>query len=43
MASPCSMHEIGFSGLVHWDDPEGWDEEGSGREGQDGEHMYNHG
>ena len=18
------MHETGFSGLVHWDDPEGW-------------------
>ena len=22
------MHETGFSGLVHWDDPEGWDGEG---------------
>ena len=21
------MHETGCSGLVHWDDPEGWDEE----------------
>ena len=30
----------GCSGLVHWDDPEGWDGEGGGREGQDGEHMY---
>ena len=30
------MHETGCSGLVHWDDPEGWDGEGSGREGQDG-------
>ena len=19
------MHETGYSGLVHWDDPEGWD------------------
>ena len=26
------MHETGCSGLVHWDDPEGWDGEGdSGR------------
>ena len=31
IASPGSMHDIGFSGLVHWDDPEGWDGEGSGR------------
>ena len=37
------MHEAGCSGLVHWDDPEGWDGEGSGREGQDGEYMYTHG
>jgi len=29
--------------MVHWDDPEGWDGEGGGREGQDGEHMYTHG
>ena len=27
------------SGLVHWDDPEEWDGEGSGRGVQDGEHM----
>ena len=28
------MHETGCSGLVHWDDPEGWDGEGvQGREG----------
>ena len=27
------MHETGRSGLVHWDDPEGWDEEGGGRGG----------
>ena len=25
MASPGSMHETGRSGLVHWDDPEGWE------------------
>ena len=40
--SPGSMHETGCSGLVHWDDPEGWNGEGYGREGQDGEHMYTH-
>ena len=37
------MHEIGCSGLVHWDDPEGWDGEGGGSGVQDGEHMYTHG
>ena len=41
--SPGSMHETGCSGLVHWDDPEGWDGEGGGRGVQDGEHMYTHG
>ena len=25
------MHETGCSGLVHWDDPGGWDGEGDGR------------
>ena len=40
---PGSMHETGCSGLVHWDDPEGWDGEGGGRGVQDGEHMYTHG
>ena len=39
IASPGSMHETGCSGLVHWDDPEGWDGEGGGRKVQDGEHM----
>ena len=43
IASPGLMHEKGCSGLVHWDDPEGWNEEGSGREVEDGEHMYIHG
>ena len=38
--SPGSMHDIGCSGLVHWDDPEGWDGEGDKRGVQDGEHMY---
>ena len=42
-ASPGLMHEAGCSGLVHWDDPEGWDGEGGGREGQDGEHRYTRG
>ena len=37
------MHDTGCSGLVHWDDPEGWDGEGGGRGVQDGKHMYTHG
>ena len=36
-------HETGCSGLVHWDDPEGWDGEEGGRGVQDGEHMYTYG
>ena len=40
IASPGLMHDTGCSGLVHWDDPEGWDGEGGGRGVQDGEHMY---
>ena len=43
IASPGSMHDTGRLGLVHWDDPEGWDGEGGGRGIQDGEHMYTHG
>ena len=39
IASPGLMHETGFSGLVHWDDPEGWDGERGGKGVQDGEHM----
>ena len=34
------MQDAGSLGLVHWDDPEGWDGEGGGRGVQDGEHMY---
>ena len=34
------MHETGCSGLVHWDDSEGWDVEGGERGVQDGEHVY---
>ena len=40
IASPGSMHETGCSGLVHWDDLEGWDGEGRGNGVQDGERMY---
>ena len=39
IASPGSMHETRCSGLVHWDDPGGWDGEESGRGILDGEHM----
>ena len=34
---------FGCLGLVHWDDPEGWNGEGGGRGVQDGEHMYTNG
>jgi len=37
------MRDTGCSGLVHWDDPEGWYGEGGGRGVQDGEHVYIHG
>ena len=40
IARPGSMHDTGCSGLMHWDDPEGWDGEEGGRGVQDGEHMY---
>ena len=43
IASPGSMHKTGRSGLVHWEDPEGWDVEGGGRGVQDGGHKYTHG
>ena len=43
IASPGSMHDTGCLGLVHCDDPEGWDGEGGGRWVQDGEYMYTHG
>ena len=39
----CSMPETGRSGVVHWDNPEGWDGEGGGKRVQDGGHMYTHG
>ena len=43
IASPGSMHDTGCSGLVHWDDPEGWYREGGGRGVQDGEHESTRG
>ena len=43
IASPGSMHETGRSGLVHWDDPEGWDGEGGGKGGSGQRTMYTHG
>ena len=36
------MHEREYSGLVHWDDPEGWDGEGGGKGAPDGDHVYTH-
>ena len=39
ISSPGLMHETWCSGLVHWEDPEGWDGEAGGRGIQDGEHM----
>ena len=42
IASPGLMRETGCSGLMHWDDPEGWDGEGGGKADQDGEYMYTH-
>ena len=43
IASPGSMHDTRYSGLVHWDDPEGWYGEGDGRGVQDGKHVYTRG
>ena len=43
IASPGSMHETWCSGMVHWDDPEGWNGEGGAREVLDWEHMYTRG
>ena len=40
ITSPGSMHKTGCSGLVHWDDADGWDGERGGSGAQDGEHMY---
>ena len=43
ITSPGSKHDTGCSGLVHWDDPEGWYGEGGGRGVRDWEHVYTHG
>ena len=43
IASPGLMQDAGSLGLVHWDDPEGWYEEGGGRGVQDWEHVYTRG
>ena len=43
ITSPSLMHDTGCSGLVHWDDPEGWDREGGGSGVPDGKHVYTHG
>ena len=41
ITSPGLMHDIGCLGLVHWDDPEGWDEEGGRRGGSGwGTHVH---
>ena len=40
IASPGLMQDTGCSGLVPWDDPEGWYGEGGERRVQDGEHVY---
>ena len=37
------MHDTGCSGLVLWEDPEGWEGEGGEWGVQDGEHVYTHG
>ena len=42
ITSPGLMHETGCcTGLVHWDDPEGWDGAGGGSGW--GTHKYTHG
>ena len=43
IASPGSMQDARCSGLMHWDDPEGWYGEGGVRGVQDGEHVYTRG
>ena len=40
IASPVPMPDTGCLRLVHWDDPEGWYEEGGRRRVQDREHVY---
>ena len=40
ITSPGLMQDTGCSGLVQWDDPEGWYGEEGGRGVQDWEHVY---
>ena len=41
ITSPGSMHDTGCSGLVHWDNPEGWyGEAGGGGVSEWGTHIY---
>ena len=40
ITSPGLIQDTGCSGLVPWDDPEGWYGEGGGKGVQDGEHVY---
>ena len=40
MTNASLMHEAFHPKPVLWDSPEGYGEEGGGREAQDGEHMY---
>ena len=37
------MHEAGQSKPVHWDNPEGWNGNGGGRDVQNGGLMCTHG
>ena len=43
IASSGSIQDTGCLGRVHWDDPEGWYEEGGGKGIQDWEHVYTRG
>ena len=43
ISSPSSRHKTGHSKPVHWDNPEGWDGERSGKGFGDAEHMYSPG
>ena len=40
IASPGSMHETGHSGLLHYDDPEGWDGREVGGGSEWGTHVH---
>ena len=43
IASPGLMQDTGCLGLVHWDGPEGWYEEGGGKGVQDWGYLYTRG